>query len=189
MRSSDWCKTAVFLDRDDTIIRDPGYLSDPSGIEILPGAAEAIRSLNRAHIQAIVITNQSGIARGFFDEKTLQAIHDRLRAMLAADGATIDAIYYCPHHPEGVVEEYRTECDCRKPGPGLLLQAAHDFMLDLERCYLVGDKPIDIETIHRVGGKGVLIRNVKYPSTGETPDYSTDTVQDAVNWILKDMIR
>ena len=102
MRSSARPTTAVFLDRDDTIIRDPGYLSDPDGIDILPGAPEAIRVLNESGIPAIIITNQSGIARGFFTEETLEAIHKRLTALLSGHGARIDAIYYCPHHPDGI---------------------------------------------------------------------------------------
>lgn len=187
MRSSDWQKTAVFLDRDDTILKDPGYLSDPALIDILPGAAKAIRTLNDSGIPAIIITNQSGIARGFFDEKTLASIHGKLREMLADQGAAIDAIYYCPHYSEGIVEEYRMTCTCRKPEPGLLLKAAQDFGLDLGRCYLVGDKPIDIETIHRVGGRGILIGREEDTQMSVSPEYRAPTLIDAVEWILKDM--
>ena len=189
MRSSARPTTAVFLDRDDTIIRDPGYLSDPNGIDILPGAAEAIRVLNKSGIPAIIITNQSGIARGFFKEETLEAIHKRITTLLAGQGARIDAIYYCPHHPDGIREEYRLACTCRKPQPGLLLRAAQDFGLDLTHCYLVGDKPIDIETIHKVGGKGILVRTGKNMALKAIPDFMADSVKDAVHWILKDMKR
>jgi len=187
MRSSDWHRTAVFLDRDDTILRDPGYLSDPGLIEILPGAARAIRTINDSGLKAIVVTNQSGIARGFFDEETLLAIHERLKEILSGQGARIDAIYYCPHHNEGIVEEYRRACTCRKPEPGLLLKAAQDFGLDLRRCYLVGDKPIDIETIHRVGGKGVLVNTGEDIPPGIQPDRRAASLIDAVRWILEDM--
>ncbi len=187
MRSNAWQKTAVFLDRDDTILKDPGYLGDPGLIEILPGAAQAIRSLNESGIPVIVVTNQSGVARGFFDEKTLLSIHERLKSLLAGQGATIDAIYYCPHHPEGIVEEYRIACACRKPEPGLLLRAARDFGLDLRVCYLVGDKPIDMETIHKVGGKGILVGAGKDTPGGARPDYSAADITDAVTWILTDM--
>ena len=96
----------------------------------------------------------------------------------------IDAIYYCPHHPEGLVETYRQACDCRKPSPGMLLKAAHDFGLDLHRCYLVGDKAIDIETIHRVGGKGILIRSAVHPVV--SADHTAADLREAVSWIIRD---
>jgi D-glycero-D-manno-heptose 1,7-bisphosphate phosphatase len=187
MRSSSWPETGVFLDRDDTLIRDKGYLNDPEQVEILPGAGDAIRVLNQAGIPVIIVTNQSGIARGLLDEDTLEAIHARLLADLSIQGALIDAIYYCPHHPEGVREEYRVSCSCRKPEPGLLHEAAKDFGLDLGRCYMVGDKPIDIETIHRVGGKGIHIGRGREISMENNPDYIARDVLDAVNWILGDL--
>ncbi|HVN72166.1 MAG TPA: HAD family hydrolase [Desulfomonilia bacterium] len=188
MKSSTWQGTAVFFDRDGTLIRDKGYLSDPDGIDILPGAIEAVRSLNNAGIKVIIVTNQSGIARGYFSEVTLHAIHDRLMALFAGQGAGIDAVYYCPHHPEGIVDAYRKTCSCRKPEPGLLLKAAEEFGLDLKRCYLVGDKPIDdIETIHRVGGKGILISTDDETGVKSNTDYITHDICDAVHWICGDM--
>jgi len=188
MKSSAWQGLAVFFDRDGTLIRDTGYLSDPEGIHILPGSVEAVRWLNQTGMRVIIITNQSGIARGFFNETTLHAIHDRLITLFSAQGARIDAIYYCPHHPEGVVEAYRKSCSCRKPEPGLLLRAAEDFGLDLRCCYLVGDKPIDdMETIHRVGGKGILISTDERADVKGRPDYITRDIYDAVHWICRDM--
>jgi D-glycero-D-manno-heptose 1,7-bisphosphate phosphatase len=187
MRSSAWPRTAVFLDRDGTIIRDTGYLSDPAAIEILPGAVEALRALNEALIPAIIVTNQSGIARGYFDEAALDAVHARLIALLADSGARIDRIYYCPHLADGAREKYRIACTCRKPEPGMLIRAADDFGLDLERCYLVGDKPIDIETIHRVGGKGVLVGLARDQGDAPRPDFSADNLLDAVAWIVDDL--
>ncbi len=179
---------AVFLDRDDTIIRDRHYLADPDGVELMPGAAEAIRLLNLHRIPAIVVTNQSGIARGLFSERRLELIHLRLTELLAAHQAVLDAIYYCPHHPQGSVERYSIPCTCRKPEPGLLMKAAQDFGLDLARCYMVGDKLKDMETIHRVRGMGVLIGE---ENTGETepagPDHRAQNLFEAVQWILKDM--
>jgi D-glycero-D-manno-heptose 1,7-bisphosphate phosphatase len=180
-------KTAVFLDRDDTIIRDVPYLNDPQAIIILPGVAEAIRSLNEAHLPVIMITNQSGIARGYLTEEILSTIHDRLTTLLGARGAMIDAIYYCPHHPEGTVAAYRMDCACRKPAPGMLLRAALDFGLDLARCYLVGDKDIDIQTIHQVGGRGVLI--APKPDPAIQADHKASDLKDAIAWILEDMGR
>ncbi len=179
---------AVFLDRDDTIIRDRHYLADPDGVELMPGAAEAVRLLNLHRIPAIVVTNQSGIARGLFSEHRLELIHLRLTELLAKHHAILDAIYYCPHHPQGSVERYSIACTCRKPEPGLLMKAAQDFGLDLAGCYMVGDKLEDMETIHRVRGKGVLIGE---ENTGETesggPDHRAQNLFEAVQWILKDM--
>ncbi len=179
----------MFLDRDDTLIRDKGYLNDPEQVEILPGAADAVRALNQAGIPVIIITNQSGIARGLLDEDTLKAIHARLLADLSAQAARIDVIYYCPHHPEGTREEYRVSCSCRKPEPGLLLMAADTFGLDLRRCYMVGDKSIDIETIHRVGGKGILLGRGREITMDDSPDHIAEDLLDAVHWILGDLKR
>lgn len=176
-------RSAVFLDRDDTVIRDKAYLSDPEGVELLPGAPEAIRLLNEAGIPAILVTNQSGVARGFFDEDRVDAIHLRLMSMLSDQGARLDAVYYCPHLPGGAVPEYAVTCSCRKPAPGLLLQAALDFGLDLTTCFMIGDKPEDVLTIHGVGGKGILIETGK-PLGGIKPDFTTRTLLEAVQWIL-----
>jgi D-glycero-D-manno-heptose 1,7-bisphosphate phosphatase len=180
-------KAAVFLDRDDTIIKDKSYLSDPDEIEILKGAAEAIRLLNSRNIPVIVITNQSGIARGIFDEERLRIIHERLLALLGEQGAKVDAIYYCPHLPEGTVEKYAVACTCRKPNTGMFLQAADDFGLDLSLCFMVGDKPEDIEVIHKVGGKGVFMQTEKYRNSGYQADFTAYDLIQAVQWILSTM--
>lgn len=178
-------KSAVFLDRDDTIIRDVPYLNDPQAIQLLPGAAEAIRGLNEARIPVIMVTNQSGIARGLLTEEVLGDIHDRLIRMLGARGALIDAVYYCPHHPEGKVPAFSLECACRKPAPGMLLKAALDFGIDLRHSYLVGDKAIDIQTIAAVGGAGILVAPRGSTITGA--DYIAADLPDAFQWILKDL--
>lgn len=177
--------TAVFLDRDDTIIRDVPYLNDPDKIELLPGAAQAIALLNEHDLPVIIVTNQSGIARGLLDEHILKSIHERLTALLSEQGASIDAIYYCPHHPEGSVAELRRECACRKPAPGLLLKAAFDFGLDLKRCYLVGDKPIDIQTIHRVGGRGIHLAPA--PDSTLAAEHTAADLWEAAQWIVRDL--
>lgn len=189
MRSRTRPTTGVFLDRDDTIIRDRVYLSDPDGVEILPGAAEAIQTLNRKGIPVIMVTNQSGIARGIFDMDALNRIHHRLTALMAQRDARIDAIYFCPHHPEGTREEYRVSCSCRKPEPGMLREAAEAFGLDLVLCYMVGDKPDDIEAIHRVGGKGILINTGTGIAMAVKPEFVARDMPDAVRWILEDMQR
>jgi len=182
-------KTGVFLDRDDTLIKDVPYLDDPDMIELMPGAAEMISILNKKGIPVIMITNQSGISRGFFDEDALGEVHEELVSMLAAEGARLDGIYFCPHHPKGKIREYSIQCKCRKPEPGLLIKAADDLDLDLEKCYLVGDKADDMEAIHRVKGKAVLM---KHQSKGDfagmsKPDYKADNLKDALAWIMEDM--
>lgn len=187
MTSDASSKRAVFLDRDDTLIRDTGYLSDPDAIELLPGAADGLRALNRAGLPVIVVTNQSGIARGLLTEQTLHVIHARLLKMLKGEGTRIDAVYYCPHHRDGAVAEYRMACTCRKPAPGMLLQAARDFSLDLARCYLVGDKADDMEAIHRVGGTGILIRTAKEVIVDPPPRHIARDLKDAADWILEDI--
>lgn len=180
-------KIGVFLDRDDTVIKDKVYLKNPDEIEILPGVPEAIKQLNDKGIPVIIISNQSGIARGHFDEARLAEIHGRLLSMLAGHGATIDGIYYCPHHPEGIVEAYRRVCNCRKPSPGMLYKAAGDFELDLSKCYMVGDSLIDVETIHRVGGKGIIIERGSGHLGENIAEYTAKDPEDAVQWILKDI--
>jgi len=182
-------KTGVFLDRDDTIIRDMVYLNDPDKIEILPRVCEAIHALNEKNIPVIVITNQSGIARGILSEEKLSEIHLELLSLLARQGARIDAIYYCPHHAEGTVEKYTHACSCRKPEPGLLLEAAKDFCLELSACYMIGDKAIDVETIHRVGGKGVLLSAGEAHNMQQRPDHIAHDLHEAVDWVLEDIIR
>jgi len=179
-------KRAVFLDRDDTIIKDKSYLSDPDGIEILPRAAESIRLLNDHGLPVIMITNQSGIARGIFTEERLHAIHKRLLSLLGDQGAKIDAIYYCPHHPEGTVKGLAVSCSCRKPNPGMLLQAAKDFGLDLPASFMIGDKPDDIEVIHKVGGKGVLVQTGNHHDM-EHADFIAEDLLQAAEWVLKEI--
>jgi len=174
---------AVFLDRDDTLIVDKPYLNDPAGIEFTPNAVAAVRRLNAAGIPAILITNQSGLARGLINAEQLEAVHARLNELLAAGGAHLDAIYFCPHHKDGVVAAYAIDCDCRKPKPGLLLEAARDFELDLKCCYLVGDKPDDIKAIHAVGGQAVQVGARDQLS----PDYRASDLLDAINWIIEDI--
>ena len=145
-------RRAVFLDRDGTIIEDTGYLSDPSAVRLLPGAAAAIARLNGAGLAAIVVTNQSGIARGLLDEAACAAVARRLDALLAAAGARLDGHYHCPHHPE-----FTGPCECRKPGPLLYQRAAEEHGLHLARCWWVGDRARDVVAAERFGGRGLLV--------------------------------
>lgn len=144
-------RPAAFLDRDDTITRDPGYLDDPAGVELLPGAAAGMRQLAAAGFALVVVTNQSGLARGYFDEARLAEIHAELRRQLHLEDVAVEGIYYSPFHPDGVIAPWARMSDCRKPGPGMLLRAAEELGLELARSLMVGDKPSDVEAGWRAG--------------------------------------
>jgi D-glycero-D-manno-heptose 1,7-bisphosphate phosphatase len=133
-------KSAVFLDRDGTMIEDVGYLDALARVAFYPWTVDAIRMLNRSGLAVVVVTNQAGIARGIFDAAFVAETHRFIDARLAAAGARIDAYYYCPHHPDGRIAEYARACECRKPGPGMIEQAARDLDLDPRRSFMVGDK-------------------------------------------------
>ncbi len=148
-------KRAVFLDRDGTINRLVGYVNHPSRLRLLPGSAEAIARLNRLGIPAVVITNQSGVARGMFPEETVRETHRLLEKKLARKGAKLDGMYYCPHHPDAGKEPRR--CRCRKPAGGLVRRAARDLGLDPSRSFMVGDTPADILLGKNVGARSILV--------------------------------
>src|SRR5262245_38452322 len=145
---------ALFIDRDGCINEDIGYVSRPDDLVIYPWAAEAIRIINDTGMKAIVITNQSGVARGIYTEEILDDIHERLRESLAQQGARVDAIYYCPHHPRIGDQRYRQLCVCRKPQPGMLHRAAREHDIDLSTSYVIGDKSSDINLAANAGAKG-----------------------------------
>ncbi len=147
---------AVFFDRDGVLNRDVGYLHRPEQLEWMPGALELIRLLKERGYLVIVVTNQSGVARGYYDEAAILALHHRMNADVSRVGGHIDALYHCPHHPEGVVEAYRGSCRCRKPEPGMLEQAFADWTIDRSRSFLVGDKPSDLAAASAVGLPGLL---------------------------------
>lgn len=151
-------RIAVFLDRDGTIIEDKDYLSDPDGVELIPGVAEAIVRLNQRGIRAILVTNQSGVARGYFTVGTVEAIHRRLAELLTGENAFLDSIYFCPHLPHDILPVDRPPCDCRKPETGMVLRARSDHDIDLEKSFFIGDRLTDIELAERVGGTGILVR-------------------------------
>lgn len=135
---------ALFLDRDGTINVEREYLSDPGQLELLPGAAAAIAAANQANVPVIVVTNQSGVARGMFPESRIAEVHDRLDQLLAEQQASIDAYYYCPHHPKSASAQYRHNCECRKPRAGMLFAAAAEFGMDLRESVMIGDKASDL---------------------------------------------
>jgi D,D-heptose 1,7-bisphosphate phosphatase len=151
-------RQAVFLDRDGTINEEVGYLDRMEKLQLIPGAAEAIRLINKSGMKTVVITNQSGVARGFFDEAFVEKTHTHLRDILRVKGALIDAFYFCPHHPTEGRAEYLKICDCRKPAPGMLLRAAEELRIDTHRSYMVGDTLKDIEAGVRAGAQGILVR-------------------------------
>lgn len=152
-------RPAVFLDRDGTlIVREREFLTDPAEVRLIAGAAEAVKRLREAGYLVFVATNQSAVARGLVTERTLAAIHARMCALLEAEGASLDAIYSCPHHPSGERELYRVECECRKPKAGMLRQAAEEWSVDLARSWMVGDSTRDIEAGRAVGARTILVR-------------------------------
>jgi len=179
----------VFLDRDGTIIEDTGYLNDPADVRLLPGADVALRSLADAGFKLVVVTNQSGIARGTITEDQLGEIHAEVRRQLADRGAHVDEIYYCPYHPEGSVKIYTRESEDRKPAPGMLLRAAEELDVDLSQSWMVGDTPSDVEAGRRAGCRTVRIR-LKGESPATTPEGSADyvvrNVVDAARVILRE---
>ncbi len=147
----------IFLDRDGTINEELEFISSPDDVVLIPRSAEAIREANQLGLKVFVITNQSGIARGFIKEEELVKVHNKLVELLNNAGAHLDAIYFCPHHPEFGEPPYKIECDCRKPNSGMLRQAEKEYNIDLKKSFVVGDRIIDVQTAHAVGATGILV--------------------------------
>jgi D-glycero-D-manno-heptose 1,7-bisphosphate phosphatase len=184
-------RPAVFLDRDGTLLEEAGYLDRLERLIFFPYTIDAVRLLNRAGLAVVVVTNQAGIARGIFKESFVAEAHGHITERFAAGGARVDGFYYCPHHPEAVVPEFRQTCDCRKPGPGMLTRAAADLDLALGRSFVVGDRWHDLEAGQRVGARTLLVRT-GYGRTEEAapkphvqPSAIVDNVMAAVSWILR----
>jgi D-glycero-D-manno-heptose 1,7-bisphosphate phosphatase len=148
-------RPAAFLDRDGVLNVDCGYTHRPEQLEWIKGAPEAVRLLNEAGYYVLVITNQSGIARGFYDEAAVSLFHTFMQDSLAAHGAHIDAFYYCPHHPEGIIKPLAVRCRCRKPGPGMLEQGAREWPIDIGASFLIGDKDEDMAAATAFNIRGV----------------------------------
>lgn len=186
-------RPAVFLDRDGTLTEEVGYVNHPKRLRLLPRTGEAIRRLNEAGVPAVVVTNQAGIARGYFSEAILAAVNAELQAQLAAAGARLDGLYVCPHHPTEGAPPFRMRCECRKPKPGMLLEAAKDLDLDLRRSFMVGDKGSDLEVAPPIGARGVLVLTgyglgeweYRREHLRVTPDHVATDLLDAVEWMLK----
>ena len=203
---------AVFLDRDGTVSEEMGYIheKDLPNYRLVPGAAEGMKKLAAAGYRLCLTTNQSGVARGYYGEDTVHKVHARLAELLQAQGAKLDAVYYCPHHPdpgeipmggEGVagrmdsapVAELAYDCDCRKPKAGMAKKGEKDFGLDLEKCWTVGDKDADVNFAKSFGGRTVLVRTGYGKETyemlkarGEAPQWVADDLSAAADLILKE---
>lgn len=187
-------QAAVFLDRDGTLIEDVGYLRSLDQIALFPWTVDAVRALNHAGLPVIVVTNQSGVARGMFDEAFVDETHRHLSAILRAGGAHIDAYYHCPHHPtKGTVERYSRTCDCRKPAPGMIDRAARDHGLDPARSFVVGDTWLDVGLGRAVGARSLLVRTgggawwEARPHPTLAADAIVDNVAAAASWILSSL--
>jgi D-glycero-D-manno-heptose 1,7-bisphosphate phosphatase len=185
---------AVFMDRDGTINEEVGYVNHLERFFLLPRAGEAIRLLNQHGLKAVVITNQSGVARGYFPESLIHLVHRRMEALLEREGAYLDGIYYCPHHPYEGSPPYRKKCRCRKPDTGLVEEASKALDLDCSMSYGIGDRGKDLEFSHRIGAKGILVLTGYGKGEWEycqnqwkvKPDYVAQDLYDAVQWILRE---
>ncbi len=190
-------RPAVFLDRDGTVNEEYGYLNHVSRIRLIPGVARAIGRLNQAGLPVIVVSNQAGIAHGYFPEQNLAECTERIQELLARQGAHIDGYYYCPYHPAAKLTAYRHDTPLRKPGPGMLEQAAREYGIDLAQSYMAGDRPSDVECARNRGLKGIFLRTGY--GEGELtwhrnewkaePDQIAQTLNQAVSWILRDIKR
>lgn len=179
---------AAFLDRDGTILVERGHVATASELVLLPGSAAAIGELRARGWKVFVVTNQSHVAKGLITENDLERIHRDFVQLLQDAGATIDGIYYCPHHPQGIVSGYTLVCECRKPGPGLLLRAAEEHGIDLQRSVMVGDARRDLEAGQAAGvGANVLVRTgygAAVESQAHGADHVADDLSAAAGWIL-----
>ncbi len=185
-------RIGVFLDRDGTLNEEVNFIRSPEELELIPGTARAVRKLNEKGFTVCVITNQSGVARGFLSEADLVPIHALLREELMREGATLDQIYYCPHHPVAGNEPYNVECDCRKPKPGMLQRGAKEFGLDLQRSFVVGDSVVDIEAGNFVGARSILVQTGYGKKTLQTCseknipiDFVADSIVEAADYIIE----
>jgi D-glycero-D-manno-heptose 1,7-bisphosphate phosphatase len=184
-------RSAVFLDRDGTLVEEAGYLDRLERLEFFPFTVDAVRALNVAGLPVVVISNQSGVARGIVRESFIAETHEHILRRLAAGGAHVDGFYYCPHHPDGTVEALRKQCDCRKPATGMFTRAARDLGLDLGVSFALGDKWTDMEAGRAVGARTILVRTgygretEAAPRRDFRPDAIVDNMIEAVSWILR----
>jgi D-glycero-D-manno-heptose 1,7-bisphosphate phosphatase len=186
-------RPAVFIDRDGTINEQMGYINHVSRFVLLPGTAEGIRLLNRHQYLAIIVSNQSGVARGYFPMELIDRVHAHMKDLLAKEGANIDGIFFCPHYPRGIVPEYSVECDCRKPGTGLVQKACEKFDIDMKNSYVIGDRCSDIELAERSNLQGIMVTtgyglgDIEYVLPHKTfkPRHIAKDLLHAVRWIIE----
>ena len=186
-------RPAVFIDRDGTINEQMGYINHISRFILLPGTAEGIRLLNRHQYQTIIVSNQSGVARGYFPIELVDRIHNHMRDLLAKEDAHIDGIFFCPHYPKGIVPEYSIVCNCRKPATGLIQKACESIDVDMENSYVISDRCMDMELAHRSKLKGILVTtgyglgDIEYvlPHSPFKPLHIAEDLLHAVRWIIE----
>ena len=185
-------QVAVFLDRDGTINEEMGYINHIDRFVLLPGVAAAIRRINESGLKAVVVTNQSGAARGYFPIELIDQVHQKMKGLLKAQGAFLDGVYTCTHGP--AEDGASRSCDCRKPGIALMRQASEELKLDLQRSYVVGDRFKDIEMARNAGAKAILVLTgygkgeLEFlgPSSKVQPDFVAEDLGKAIDWILAD---
>ncbi len=183
---------AVFLDRDGTINEQMGYINHQSRFVLLPRVGQAIKMLNDNGYKSVVVSNQSGVARGYFPLELVHEVNHLMEELLWKEGARLDGIYFCPHHPQGSIPEYAIACDCRKPGNGLITLAKRDFDIDMSRSFVVGDRCQDLEMAEKAGLQGVLVltgygkgeRDYLLPKKRVKPTYVAEDLFDGVRWII-----
>lgn len=188
-------RRAVFLDRDGTVADEVGYINHLTRFRLYPWSAAAIKKLNDAGLAAVVVTNQAGVARGYFPEELIQQVNQRMVAELAAGGAKLDGVYYCPHHPDVGQPPYRQRCHCRKPQPGMIERAVQELNLSLPGSVLIADRYMEVEMAHRLGLRAALVlsgygrgeyeyQRAKWP---RPPDWIAENLLEAVNKILPEI--
>ena len=186
-------RPAIFMDRDGTLSHEVGYVNHPSRFELFPWSIDAVRLVNRAGWAAVVVTNQAGVARGYFPEAVIHEVHAGMNAAMQAGGARFDGVYFCPHHPSVGEPPYRLDCDCRKPRPGLLKRAEAELGVDLARSWVVGDRHGDLQLAWNVGAKGALVKSgyglgewtYHAPAWRRPPELVAEQLLDAVTRILE----
>jgi D-glycero-D-manno-heptose 1,7-bisphosphate phosphatase len=180
--------SAVFLDKDGTLIPDVPYNVDPELIVLQDNTIEGLKKLKAKGYLLIVISNQAGVARGFFKEEALDQVKEKLQQLMQSKGVELDGFYFCPHHPDGTIREYAMDCNCRKPKAGMFLKAAKDFNIDLSKSWMIGDILHDVEAGNSAGCKSILIDNGNetewYMNEFRKPDYMANNINDAANHIL-----
>jgi D-glycero-D-manno-heptose 1,7-bisphosphate phosphatase len=185
-------RPAIFIDRDGTLSHEVGYVNHPSRFRLFPFAVDAIRTINQAGVLAVLVTNQAGVARGYFPESMIEEVHGRVREALDAGGARLDGLYVCPHHPTEGQPPYRQDCQCRKPRPGLLRRAEQELGADLARSWVIGDRHGDLELAWTVGARAAMVRTgyglgeLTYQAARwkRQPDLVADHLLEAVERIL-----